>query len=238
MANQTIPITLQAGIGTPAQQAVVSTEALQIIATLLAANIRSDVSFFAQVVNDPAVFSTQLIYNISQAVFKYWSIADGKYIAITQFRVGDMKNSFVGDDSVATGWIVLNGRKISDIVGLAANQISALENLFGAGGSLPTVNPTNVSGLPSVNSFGQIPWPNMGATLPAAGVFSGLTFSNPVANTEAQTFATDAETLRTTTDGIFTLVKAIQALSDTFLNAMNNGGNPPLYALVFCGYPG
>lgn len=233
MPNQTIPITLQPGVGTPAQQAVVSTEAMAIIASLMSASIRADVSFFSQVTNDPPAFTTWLIYNVSQTVFKYWNIATGSYVAITQFRVGDMKTSFVGNDDVATGWVVLDGRLISNITGLTGAQVAALETLFGVGGSLPVVTPTNVSGLPPVNAFGNIPWPQI---LPAAGVFSGLTFSNPVADTEADAFAEDTEILRDTSENLFTLIKQIQALSNTFLNAMNNSNNPPIYSLVFCGY--
>lgn len=198
MPNQTIPITLQWGAGTPAQQAVISNEAGMIIAALLAAQIRADVSFFLVVVNLPTTYQTALILNSSNGLLYTWSITQGKYVPITPYRIGQISNDFQGDDLVSTGWVVLDGRAIADVPGLSASQQTALETLFGVGGSLPTVVPQNISGLP------------------ANGSFSGISITNP---------PTQAE------------VEAVRDVAESELQALNNNTNPPMYALVFCGFP-
>lgn len=236
MPNQTIPIVMQWGPGTPAQQAIVSNEAGEIIAAQLAAAIRADITYITQVTNDPTTFVGQLIFNVPQNVFKSWDIGSGSYKPVASFGVGDVKNTFVGADSLATGWVLLNGRLISDIAGLSGSQTANLQSLFGSSSDtrIPTVIPANVSGLPQGNAFGSIPWPQI---LPVADTFANLTFTNPVTDAEADEFADDTETLRTTVDNVFTLVKAIQEVCQQQLTALNANTTPPLYAQIFVGFP-
>lgn len=237
MPNQTIAITLSWGpVATDVRAADIN-ELGTLIAQQLSAAMRADITFVPIVANDPATFDGQLIFNIPQNLFKSWDTGAGAYRAVTDAVVGDVKNSFVGSDSVATGWLVLNGRLLSDLVGLTTTQLDNLKGLFGTAADtrLPNVSPANVNGLPVGNAFGAIPWPTI---LPPAGTFDGLTFTAPnPTDAEVKTFAGDTELLETSLDGVFTLVKTIQAVCQQQLNAMNNAGAPPLYALVFCGYP-
>lgn len=238
MPNQTIAITLSWGAVATDVKAEDINQLGELIARQMSAAIRSDVTFIPQVTNDPATYDGQLIFNVAQNIFKSWDIATGAYVAVTGNSIGDVKNTFVGNDAISQGWIILNGRLISDISGLSGAQTTALINLFGSAPTarIPNVTPANVSGLPVGNAFGQIPWPNGGETIPLSGVFSSLPFSDPVAATEAQAFAGQSELLRDTTDGIFTLVKQIQAVCQQQLNALNTNTTPPLYAAMFIGF--
>lgn len=138
MSNQTIPIVLTWGPVAPGTQAADINQLGTLLAAQLSGAIRADVSFVTIVLNDPTTYQGALIYNSTQRVFKAWDTASGSYIALTQFAVGDVKNTFVGTDTVATGWVILNGRTISAVPGLTQNQITNLTVLFPAG-TLPTV---------------------------------------------------------------------------------------------------
>lgn len=235
MPNQTLAITLTWGPAAGQLSDYNLNQLGTLIAAQLSAAVQADVTFIPQLVNNPAAFDTQLIFNITQRLFQGWDAGAGKYMPVTEYVVGDIKNSFVGTDDIGRGWVVLNGRVIAAIPGISGAQQAALESIFGVGGSLPTVTPANVNGLPAGNAFGAIPWPSI---LPAAGVIGGLTFTNPVVDTEADALADDTEILRDTTENVFTLVKQIQAVAQQLLTALNVNTTPPIYALIFAGYSG
>lgn len=150
MANQTIPITLTAAPVEPGSNPQDLNALLQLIASNLAGSIRADVSFILIVLFDPTNYVGDLIFNSQQRVFKAWDNASGRYVVVTSFTVADVKQSYAGVDSVATGWVLLDGREITAVVGLTAQQIAALEVLFGVDGSLPTVGPVGTPGLYSL----------------------------------------------------------------------------------------
>lgn len=237
--NQTIAITLNWGAVSADISALDINQLGTLIAQQLSAAIRADITFIPVVTNDPSTFDGQLIFNIPENVFKNWNIGTGSYRAVTEYEIGDIKDSFIGTDSASTGWVVLNGRLISSIAGLTGAQVAALESLFGAGGSLPVVSALHVSGLPAGNAFGNISWSaNLApVVLPAAGTISpGLTFSNPVTDTEGQALATQTEVLRTSAQDAFDVTKQIQGVCQQVLNALNNVNPPAMYAKVFMGY--
>lgn len=239
MLYQTIPITLTPGVPPPDVKTVTAEQVLKLVADYMAASIRADITFIPIVTNDPASFDGQLIFNVAQNIFKSWSIASGAYSAVTENVIGDIKDTFIGNDDIARGWVILNGRAISSITGISAAQTTALETLFGAGGNLPTIAATHTNGLPAGNAFGDIVWPPSLAPViqPAAGVISpGLAFSNPVADTEAQALANQTEVLRTSVQDSFDVTKQIQAVAQAMLTALNQSSTPPIYAAVFCGY--
>jgi hypothetical protein len=161
---------------------------------------------------------------------------------VTDSIVGDIGNTLVGNDNLAVGRVILNGRKIADIPGLSSRQLANLQSLFGSGAdqTIPTVSPANVSGLPVGNAFGSITWPPSinPVYLPAEGAIApGLTFSNPVTAGEGQALADKTEELRTSGDDAFGVTKQIQAVCQQLLNALNTNTNPPIYAYVFAGFP-
>ncbi len=142
---------------------------------------------------------------------------------------------------VARGWVMLDGRLLTAITGINAAQLANLRTLFGAATTtrLPVVSATHTTGLPATGSFANIPWPvNLNpVVLPAAGVISpGLTFSNPVADTEAQAFATQTEVLRSSAQDAFDVTKQIQTVAEQMLVALNNTVTPAIYSSVFCGF--
>lgn len=238
MPNQTIAITLNWGPVSTDFSAANINQLGELIAAQLSASVRADITFIPIVTNDPTAFDGQLIFNVAQNIFKSWNIGTGSYRAITEYAIGDIKNTFVGTDTISTGWVILNGRTLASITGLTGAQLSALQALFPSG-SLPSVTPANVSGLPAGNAFGDIPWPpSIEPTVqPAAGVISpGLTFTNPVTDTEGQALADQTEILRNSVQDSFYVTKQIQTVAQQLLTALNNANPPVLYAAVFCGY--
>lgn len=235
MPNQTIPITLTWG----AAQASLSDLDLNQLGTLIAqqmsAAMRADVTFIPQLIADPTTFQGQLIFNIVQRIFKGWDAGTGTYKAVTSYAIGDTKVSFVGNDTISTGWVVLNGRLISSITGITGAQQTALESIFGVGGSLPTVIPQNISGLPPVNAFGNIAWP---AIVPSAAVIApGLPFTAPnPSDVEVQALADQTEFLRDTVNNVQIEIQESLNVSQQVLSALYNNTNPPMYVLIFCGY--
>ena len=139
MANQTVPITLQWAPTVADVTALDINQLGTLIADQLSGTIRADVQFFQIVLFDPTTFTSQLIFNIPQNVWKSWNQSAGRYRPVTQYANGDIKYSFVNADDVANGWVVVDGRAISAIQGLAFTQLQVLETFFGTGGSLPTV---------------------------------------------------------------------------------------------------
>lgn len=242
MPNQTIPITLTPGVPPPDAKWVTLAELIALVCSNTAASIRADITFIPQVSNDPVAYDGNLIFNIIQRVFKAWDIGTGKYVAVTENVVGDLKDSFNGNDDVAHGWVVLNGRLISDVSGVSSAQTANLQSLFGTAATtkLPIVLATHTNGLPPSGSFSGIPIPpSISPVLqPAAGIIApGLTFSNPATGPEAQALANNTEILRSSASDSFNVVTQIQTVAESLLVALNNTTTPPLYAKVFCGYP-
>jgi hypothetical protein len=233
MPNQTIPITLTWGASQSSLENLDLNQLGTLIAQQMSAAMRADVTFIPQLIADPATFQGQLIFNIVQRIFKGWDAGTGTYKAVTEYAIGDTKTSFVGNDTISTGWVVLDGRLISSITGITGAQQAALESIFGVGASLPTVIPQNISGLPDINAFGNIPWPPI---IPAAGVIGGITFTNPVVDTEAKALADQTELLRDTVNNVQQEIQASSAVSQSVLSALYNNTNPPMYVLVFCGF--
>lgn len=232
--SATIPITLQPIPAPVAISSLTFDQLLTNICQYVSASIQQDVSFFQTVTADPTHQTTPIIYNITQRIFKQWDSGLGRYVAISQFEPGDVKETFVAGDVAQLGWITCDGRKISAVQGVSFTQVSVMEQLFGIGGSLPNIAPQNTTGLPAANAFSKIP---ISAVLPAANTIGGLPFSTDYNPGESQNLATNTETLRSSTDSLETTVAAIKTVSDTLLVALNGGTSVPLYVQVFVGYP-
>lgn len=232
--NQTFPVTLTWGPVTAPVVAADINELGTLVAGQLAAQVQADVSFYVEVATDPTSFITNVILNTTHGVFKLWNLSTGAYVPMTQFAVGDVKNSFSGLDSVGTGWVILDGRAITSIPGLSAVQQVNLQNLFPSG-TIPVVTPPNIVGLPVGNAFGAIPQPIMD---PPPGAFTDQVFTNPPTKTEVDRFADLTEELRGTANSIRDYaLTSTQLVSQQMLNALNGVSANPLYSLVFCGYP-
>ena len=207
----------------------------QLIAAQLAASIQGNVSFFIQGNVDPSTYVGDLFYNVAQNLFKGWNAGSGRYLPITQFIPGDTKTSFVTGDSPTTGWVVCNGRLISDVPNLSQYQVAILQNLFGATGSLPNIAPLqSLLALPTDGSFGNITNP---AVAPPAGQIGALTFSSPPAQTEVQALGSNTETLDASVIALQTAVAAVISNSEAVLNSLNAGSGTGLTTSLFCGYP-
>lgn len=233
MANQTIPITQTWGPVVADVSALNINQLGELIAQQLAGSIRADVSFYLETLIDPTTFITSLIFNSTQRVFKGWDPTAGAYVPITQYAIGDVKNSFVGTDSLVTGWVVLDGRLITAIPGITTAQQTVLETFFGVGGNLPIVAPQNISGMPTNGAFSGITVPTI---LPANGVIGALPIGAAYNQGEVQGLRDNTETLRDTTADVEAQVAAIQTKAEELLVALNNNTNPPLYALLFVGF--
>jgi hypothetical protein len=232
MANQTIPITLTAGPVPPGFVANGIDALLQAFCIYVSGSIRADVSFFLVTLNDPTNFITDLIFNSTTRALKAWDSGVGRYVTLTQFEIGDIKNSVVGGDRLAVGWVQLDGRAITAIPGINAAQQATLQQLF-PGGNLPTVSPSNTQNLPANGSFSGITKP---AVAPADGVIGALQFDASYTEAEVEALRDATETLRDSTGSVETQVSQIQDKAEELLASLNNNSNPPIYALMFVGY--
>lgn len=232
--SSTIPITLTPVPIPVGVKALDINQLVTIITQYTAASINQDVSFFQLVSVDPTQQTTPLIFNTSQGVFKYWDTTVGRYTPITPFQPGDIKNTFSGGDSPQTGWIDCDGRTISSVPNISANQQGILNALFGAGGSLPTLSPfQGVSNLPTANAFSEVP---VAATTPPTNQIANLPFSNDYNPVEPQNLAANTEQLRTSQNELRGSVVSMQALSNQMLNAFTTPVTG-ITAQVFVGYP-
>lgn len=232
--SATIPITLTP---VPVPVGVRATDINQLITILtqyIAASVNADVSFFQSVSSDPTQQTTALIFNTSQSVFKYWDTGLGRYMPVTQFQAGDVKNTFVGGDSPQTGWIQCDGRLISAVPNISATQQGVLNSLFGVGGSLPNLTPfQSVSGLPSASAFTDIP---VADTTPPQNQIANLPFSADYNPVEPQNLAANTETLRGSQNDLRTAVVSMKTASQQMLSALS-AASTGMYAMVFVGYP-
>lgn len=233
MPNQTIPITLTASTVPTSVTAANMNELIALVAQYLQGSIRTDVTFILTVAVDPTSLDSVLIFNSTQGVFKYWSTSLGRYVAVTDNIIGDIKYSFDGGDQVAQGWVVLNGRTITAIPGLVQSQIDVLDTFF-PGGTLPVVTPVNGADLPAEASFSGISGVEIA---PADGVIGALAVSNPPTQAEVEALRDNTEILRDSTEDLAEATMAMKAVSETMLEALRANTTPPMVAYIFCGFP-
>lgn len=232
MANQTIPITQTWGPVVADISALNINQLGELIARQLAGTIRADVSFYLEVLFDPTNFITNLIYNSTQKVFKAWNQSTGSYVAITQYQIGDVKNTFVGEDQLSVGWVILDGRAFTAIPGISATQLATLQTLFG-GTTLPSVTPTNTTNLPGPAAFSDIP---AATVLPGNGVIGGLPIDPVYSETEVEALRDNTEILRDSTADVETQLAAVQDQCSALLTALRGSVTPTLYTAVFIGF--
>jgi len=232
--SATIPITLQAVPVPIGISAADINQLLTIIAQFMSASINQDVSFFQTVSADPTQKTTDIIFNEAQGIFKQWSVGIGAYVAITENQPGDIKSSFVAGDSPQTGWIICDGRTISGIQGISQSQLSVLNQLFGIGGSLPTLTAQVLSGLPATGTFSGITITDI---TPPQSQIGNLPFSGTYNPVEEQNLAANTETLRGSTANLKSSTQAIATASEALLAALRNATSAGLYTSVFVGYP-
>ncbi len=244
MANQTIPITLQAGPVPPYTQALNINQLLALFVRYITGSIRADVSFFLEVIIDPTAKITSLIFNTTTRVWKAWNNGTGTYVPLTQFPAGFVANSYVGTDDVANGWVILDGRAFTAIPGITTAQIAVLQSIFG-GTNLPAVTPTNTQNLPAPASFSGITKPAApGVITPADGVIGALPF-DPTTYTPSEsealrdateTLRDSASSVRDTTAEIVTQASAIQDKCSDLLASLRGNTTPQLYSMIFVGF--
>ena len=210
---------------------------LTIIGQYMGAQIQDTVTFVQTGPNDPTQFVTPLFFNTSQGVWKYWDATSGRYLAVTQFLPGDTKTTFIGGDELQQGWVLLDGRKISQVQGLSQNQQQILEAIFGIGGSLPTTSAlTSLNGLPLTGSFSGIANP---AVTPPTGQIGALPFGSSYDPSQSQALGSNTETLRGSADSTQAALAAALVQAEAMLDALTNSSTSatPLFAKVFAGYP-
>lgn len=232
--SQTIPITLQPITVPVTVQAATIDQLLTVISQYLVGAINVEVSFFQQGTVNPTQLVTQIFFNLSQGVFYQWDTGLGAYRAITQYQPGDYISTAVAGDSPQIGRIVCDGRMISTIQGISQAQLSVLNQLYGIGGSLPTLAPQIISGLPGPTAFSEIP---VTAVTPPANQIANLPFSTNYNAVEEQNLAANTETLRGSAAALQVSVAAIQAVSQSVLTALKGTGSAQIYVNVFVGYP-
>jgi hypothetical protein len=231
MANQTIPITLTPNSPPTDVQAANFSQLITLICQYVQGSIRASVSFFLEVVVDPTAFVTNLIFNTSQGVWKFWSVAEGRYVTVTDYIVGDVKNSFFAADQVSAGWVVLNGRQITAIPGLSQLQIDNLTALFPSG-MLPTVVPINGADLPPEDSYSGI----TGVEIePDSGVIEALPIGVAYDQAEVEALRDNTEILRDSAADLAQETNEIKAKSEELLEALRTPITPPMVSMVYCG---
>ena len=233
MANQTIPITLQAGTLPPNIGTLTIQQQFTLFAAYLSAAIRADVTFILNVLTDPTTFQTDIIFNQVQRVFKAWDTASGSYMPVTPFQIGDVKQTFSGADQLSVGWVILDGRAISAVPGLTTQQMAYLELFFGVDGDLPNLVPANINNLPPPDSFSGIVVP---VVVPADGVIGALPIDPTYSETEVEALRDATETLRDSTAAVEVQAAAIQEKCGDLLTALRNPVSPPLYSAMFIGF--
>ena len=235
MSQAPIPIVMSwQPLGTGIEYATID-ELGEIIAAQMAASISTKVSFFAMGNVTPGVFVTPLFYNQAQNLFYGWNTGSAAYLPITQYTPGDTKTTFVAGDSPTTGWIVCDGRAITAVPNLSQFQVAILQNLFGAAGNLPNIQPVqSLVGLPTKGSFSGIDNPSV---QPPTGQIGALTFSSPPAQTEVQALANNCENLDESAIATQTALAASIAQSEAMLDSLLAATPTGLVTKVFAGYP-
>lgn len=124
------------------------TQLLTAISQYLSASIQTNVSFFQTFSNPPGYFAGSLIFVTGLSNFMTWNNGTGQYDVLNQLQIGNVIQQSVhyGDttfDDTVNGWIYLNGRETSGILGLSASQTDALNALYPSG-KLPNVQPMQI----------------------------------------------------------------------------------------------
>ncbi len=208
-----------------------------VIAQYLTGQITTTVSFSDSGASDPTQLVTPLFFNTSQGVWKYWDNGAGKYLAVTPFQPGDIKNTFITGDEIQQGWVVLDGRLISAIQGLSQDQASVLNQLFGIGESIPTVTPVqSLSNLPPANAYSSIS--TAGTIQPPEGQIGALPFGASYDPSQSQALGTNTETLRNSTASLNSAVKTINDVNIALLASLRGStSGSQLVAKIFVGLP-
>ena len=177
------------------------------------------------------------IFNTTQKVFKYWNGTG--YSVVTQYKVGDVKQTFISGDDVANGWVLCDGRQISTLgsLGLSTAQTAALNGVFPSG-YLTNAIEVGYGALPGLNPVTYITSYGAASSIPSIGLFllNGATIATLVgasAAQKAQLTAFFGATLpNVTPSGSPTqyFLVATQIYNDSANNAAT-------YLKVFCGYP-
>lgn len=232
--SATIPITLTPVPVPVGVKATDINQLITIITQFTAASINANVSFFQTVSADPTQQTTPLIFNTSQGVFKYWDTNVGKYVAITPFQPGDIKNTFVGGDSPQTGWIDCDGRAISAVPNISAQQQGVLNSLFGVGSNLPDLTPIQgFSNLPASGAFTDIPVLD---TVPPQNQIANLPFASEYNPVDSQNLASNTETLRGSQNSLRGSLVSMRTVSEQMLQALTTPVTG-MTAQIFVGYP-
>jgi len=113
---------------------------LTIISQYIAGQIQQNVSFFQTFANPPGYNAGSLIYVENRKNFFVWNTSTGQYDLLSQFILGDIKQSAIDGDDTLNGWIKLDGRAISSVSGISTQQGANLLALF-PNGTLPNIAP-------------------------------------------------------------------------------------------------
>ena len=122
------------------------------------------------------------------------------------------------------------------MIGISQNQQGVLNQLFGVGGSLPTLAAIQaISGLPSTGAFSGI---DIGSTNPPQNQIGNLPFSGSYTAIEEQNLATNTESLRASVEALRVGTGAMQTQAEQMLNALATPSTGPvIVADVFVGLP-
>ena len=238
MSNQNIPITL---IPTPVPtgtEGMTLNDLLNIIAQYMSASISASVSFFIQGSNWPS--SNQgIFYNQTLNKFGNWNAALGKYIPVSDVAVGDIRASYIGQDDLANGWVVMNGRQLTTIAGLTQLQLANLQTLYGSAPSAVLPNMPFLAGLnnpPANQSFSNIA---QSSVAPVAGFIGALALDGAYNQSQVAALRDASEQLDASVVNLNTTVQKALGVSESLLEAINASssttGGP--VNRCFCGFP-
>ena len=176
-----------------------------------------------------------IFFNTAAQQFMVWDSVTGKYVPMSGVRVGDTKDTYIANDEIPYGWILLDGRTIATIPGISSTQRAVLVQLFGT--TLPVVNSIRqISGLPANGTISGISVP---ATAPADGVIGALPVSGTYNQAEVEDIRDDTEVLRDSTEVTADALRQLRDKTESIRDALA-GSNSTLGALVtkiFVGYP-
>jgi hypothetical protein len=223
-----IPVIAQALTPPSNLKTMTQAQLLQLVAGYLQFTLSADVDFFLKGVSDP-ISDEGIFYNTAQKRFKEWSETYGKYQPITDLRIGQTIDSYTTGDELEQGFVNLDGRLISVITGITAQQKAYLETLFGVGGTLPNRRGlTTFTGVPAVGSIGGI---SVLEIAPDAGIIGSQTVTTDL--------ATKTEELRGSTSDLKDNVISLRDKTEELLAAVRAGTSPTTtsFVKVWVGYP-
>lgn len=176
-----------------------------------------------------------IFFNTTAQQFMVWDATIGKYAPMSGTRLGDTKDTYIANDEVAQGWIVLDGRTIATIPGISGTQRAYLVQLFGT--TLPVVNSLrNIAGLPANGSISGISVP---ATAPAAGVIEALPISGTYSQGEVQALRDGTGDLRDSTEVTADALRQLRDKTESIRDALSGSTSTigGLITKIFVGYP-